>query len=208
MAELQEGYDPEVRYYKGAGKEALDEWRAMSQEERDKLKKGDDIDEINTTDLEQPEDQAEFPEVSYEYLIRNRINLARAFLGEDGGLTVRKLKKYLKNERQAMQDEKDDSKKRYDRKQAAKRAEEAGEEEAAAEGEDAVRVADQYSDESDVEGIVDKIDDESWAKIVEDLELQQFSTEEEAKAYFDSKLKDWSRMRVKKRKVNAVDERE
>jgi hypothetical protein len=59
-----------------------------------------------------------------------------------------------------------------------------------------------------VEGIVDKIDDESWAKIVEDLELQQFSTEEEAKAYFDSKLKDWSRMRVKKRKVNAVDERE
>jgi hypothetical protein len=142
MAELQEGYDPEVRYYKGAGKEALDEWRAMSQEERDKLKKGDDIDEINTTDLEQPEDQAEFPEVSYEYLIRNRINLARAFLGEDGGLTVRKLKKYLKNERQAMQDEKDDSKKRYDRKQAAKRAEEAGEEEAAAEGEDAVRVAD------------------------------------------------------------------
>ncbi len=55
---------------------------------------------------------------------------------------------------------------------------------------------------------MDKIDDESWAKIVEDLELQQFSTEEEAKAYFDSKLKDWSRMRVKKRKVNAVDERE
>lgn len=44
VTELQQELEPGSLYYEGAGAEALKKWRAMSEEEREKLKKGDDID--------------------------------------------------------------------------------------------------------------------------------------------------------------------
>jgi mRNA-degrading endonuclease RelE of RelBE toxin-antitoxin system len=121
-------------YYAGAGVEALKKWKKMSKEERDATKKGDDIDDISTSDLEKPDevDDDTINEISFDYLERNRINLARMFYGYDGGYTVRKLKKFLKNERLAMAQEKEDSKKDYNRRQAARRGEDEDESEAAA----------------------------------------------------------------------------
>jgi hypothetical protein len=42
----------EAGYYEGAGVEALKKWRAMSEEERAAQRRGDEVDEVNTTDLE------------------------------------------------------------------------------------------------------------------------------------------------------------
>jgi hypothetical protein len=64
----------------------------------------------------------------------------------------------------------------------------------------------EFSDESDIDEALDNIPDEDWDKIMEELEAQHFETEEEAKTYFDGKLKDWSRTHATKRKVE-VDER-
>ena len=90
--ELSEG---EGLYYKGAGKEALDKWRSLTEEEKKAQQRGDDIDEVNTTDLE--EDLfANFNEISLDFYENNRINMARAFLGMDGGYSIRKLKKFYK----------------------------------------------------------------------------------------------------------------
>jgi hypothetical protein len=55
--------------------------------------------------------------------------------------------------------------------------------------------------------ILDKIDDETFEKMLEEAEKLDFKTEEEAKAYFDEQLKDWSRTKLRKRKVQ-VDKRE
>jgi hypothetical protein len=54
---------------------------------------------------------------------------------------------------------------------------------------------------------LDKIDDETFQKMLEDAEKLDFKSEEEAKAYFDEQLKDWSRTKLRKRKV-TVDQRE
>jgi hypothetical protein len=43
--------------------------------------------------------------------------------------------------------------------------------------------------------------------LVDDAEKLNFKTEEEAKAFFDKKITEWSKMKLKKRKVE-VDERE
>jgi hypothetical protein len=51
------------------------------------------------------------------------------------------------------------------------------------------------------------MDDETFEKLVQEAEKLDFKTEEEAKAYFDEQLKDWSRTRIRKRKV-TVDKRE
>lgn len=84
----------------------------MSEEEKKSQMKGDDIDEINTTDLEQeeqgPRGEESFNEISYEFLENNRINLARAFLGMDGGYSIRKLKKLMKNDRLQQQEARDE----------------------------------------------------------------------------------------------------
>lgn len=39
-------------YYEGTGVEALKKWRAMSEEERAAQRRGDEIDDIDTSDLE------------------------------------------------------------------------------------------------------------------------------------------------------------
>jgi hypothetical protein len=57
------------------------------------------------------------------------------------------------------------------------------------------------SDESDIDGILEQIDDETFAKLIEEAEKLDFKTEEEAKAYFDEQLKEWSRTKLRKRKV-------
>ena len=97
---MKESNSDEKFYYEGAGQEALDKWRKMTDAERQATKKGDDIDDINTTDIEKDDidgsDAPFFNEVTFEYLEKNRINLARAFLGMDGGYSIRKLKKFLK----------------------------------------------------------------------------------------------------------------
>lgn len=73
----------------------------MSDAERNAQKKGDEIDEVNTTDLEEIDSPDKFNEISYEFLEHNRMNLARAFLGMDGGYNIRKLKKFMLNDRKS-----------------------------------------------------------------------------------------------------------
>jgi hypothetical protein len=40
--------------------------------------------------------------------------MARAFLGYDGGYSIRKLKKFMKREKDAIKTEKEETRKRYD----------------------------------------------------------------------------------------------
>jgi hypothetical protein len=202
-AELAEGEGS--IYYPGAGQVALDAYRQLPPEQR--RTKGDEVDEVNTTDLEWKEDpedpDADVDPMTPDFLEYNRINLARAFLGMDGGYSVRKLKKFLLNERKVKQ------------QQQAARAEEkrggedvAGEEAAAADV--AVPAPNEevaYSDESDLDEALNAMDDETFEKLVEEANSKEFATEEEAKAFFESKLSDWSRAKLKKRKV-TVDHRE
>lgn len=91
-------------YYEGAGVEALKKWRAMSEEERAAQRRGDELDDIDTSDLEKVQsseteqewgEDYEFDD-SLQHLEENRINLARAFLGYKGGYSIRKLKKFYK----------------------------------------------------------------------------------------------------------------
>jgi hypothetical protein len=207
IADLQGELQGEDLYYKGAPVEALNEYRKLSKEEREKLKKGDEIDGIPTSDLEKDVelDPEGCSEISYDFLQRHRINIARALYGADGGMTVRRLKKMLWYERKNKVTEKEDSKKQYDKRQALKRGEEAAPEEEGAEAANAEDIV--FSDESDLEDALENIPDEDWDKILEELNGQRFTTEDEAKAYFETKLKDWSRTRNSKRKV-TVDERE
>jgi hypothetical protein len=51
------------------------------------------------------------------------------------------------------------------------------------------------------------IDDEVFEKYVEEAKKQDFKSEDEAKAWFEEQLKEWSKTRIKKRKT-VVDERE
>lgn len=51
------------------------------------------------------------------------------------------------------------------------------------------------------------MDDETFEKYVEEAKKVDFKTEEDAKTWFEEKLKDWSKTRVKKRKT-TVDHRE
>ena len=51
------------------------------------------------------------------------------------------------------------------------------------------------------------MDDETFEKLMDEAQKQHFTTEEDAKVYFDDKLKEFSRLKMRKRKV-APDERE
>lgn len=197
-------------YYPGAGQEALDAYRKLSPEERNALKRGDEVDEVNTTDLEvveDPEDpdSKDMEPMTSDFLEYNRINMARAFLGMDGGYSVRKLKKFLLNERkmeQQLQAAKAEEKK------AEPRGEEGADESAAADIDVSgpnEEVA--YSDESDLDEALNNMDDETFEKLVEEANAREFNTEEEAKAFFEAKLADWARPKLRKRKVE-VDHRE
>ena len=103
MQELDEGAKGSI-YFESAGVEALAKWKAMSEEERKAAKaKGDDIDAIHTSDLEKYQDQSDedpgFSDISLDFFEENDINLARAFLGYDGGYSIRKLKKFMKRDK-------------------------------------------------------------------------------------------------------------
>lgn len=114
MQELDEGVTRDQSiYYQSAGVEALNKWKSMTEEERRAAKtKGDDIDAMNTTDLEKYQDEGDddpgFSEITMDFYEENDINLARAFLGYDGGYSIRKLKKFMKRDKQMIQDEEDD----------------------------------------------------------------------------------------------------
>ena len=163
-------------YYQGAGVEALKKWKKMSEEEKRQQQKGDDIDAISTSDLEQ--------EVNWEddiddfYMELNKVNLARAFLGKDDGYSVRRLKKMMQRFKQAKQDEKDDKQKAYqDRRAAAALEEHDGDEateksvEAKVEGTENSESANkfEFSDESDLEAHLDNIPDEELDKMIEEF---------------------------------------
>jgi hypothetical protein len=115
MQELDEGAagkDSSI-YYQSAAVEALNKWKSMTEDERRAAKtKADDIDAMNTTDLEKYQDEGEddpgFSEITMDFYEENDINLARAFLGYDGGYSIRKLKKFMKRDKQMIQDEEDD----------------------------------------------------------------------------------------------------
>lgn len=78
----------------------------MTEEQRQALKKGDDIDDISTTDLEQEEaGPPNFNEITTDFFENNRINLAKAFFGMDGGYSIRKLKKFMKQDKQQQKDD-------------------------------------------------------------------------------------------------------
>ena len=190
-------------YYESGNVEALERYRAMTEQERNSLKsKNDEVDAEKTDDLEKWEDDPEtgtFNEISLEFYSHNRVNLARAFLGMDGGYSVRKLKKFMRRERERLLKEKDDDKKSYDARRAA-----AAGEEAKVEGEPAeanLEAEAPYSDESDIDEILKVMDDETFERYVEEAKKVDFKTEEEAKAWFEEKLKDWAKTRVKKRKT-------
>jgi hypothetical protein len=115
MQELDEGAagkDSSI-YYQSAAVEALNKWKSMTEDERRAAKtKADDIDAMNTTDLEKYQDEGEddpgFSGITMDFYEENDINLARAFLGYDGGYSIRKLKKFMKRDKQMIQDEEDD----------------------------------------------------------------------------------------------------
>ena len=105
MQELDDGPKKGSIYYESAGVEALEKWKAVTEDERKAAKaKGDDIDAIPTTDLEQYQDQGDddpgFSEISLDFFEENDINLARAFLGYDGGYSIRRLKKFMKRDKE------------------------------------------------------------------------------------------------------------
>jgi hypothetical protein len=104
----------------------------MSEEERRAAKtKGDDIDAIDTTDLEKYQDEGDedpgFTDISLDFYEENDINLARAFLGYDGGYSIRKLKKFMKRDKMLNQEEEDDQKDEYEARKAAKEGKKATE---------------------------------------------------------------------------------
>lgn len=160
--------------------------------------KGDEVDDVNTTDLEFADDNYNYKEVSYEFLEHNRINLARAFLGMDGGYSIRKLKKFLLNDRKHAKEESEAARKRYETEQ-----------DDGAETQEAAPIQEEtaYSDESDLDATLDEMDEETFQKLVDEANSREFKNEEEAKVFFEGKLQEFSRMRLKKRKV-VVDERE
>lgn len=201
MNELKE----DKLYYEGAGQEAMDKWRALTEDERKAQKlKGDAIDQIDTSDLEFCDANSTFfNEISFDFFEKNRINLARAFLGMDGGYSIRKLKKFMMQDKIQQQEAKDEQKKKFETRRTA--AVEGG-----AEGDaDGVKSIDtlEYSDESDIEEALKVIDEDTFNKIIDEANAQIFANEEEAKTFFEGKIKDWSRMKLKKRKV-VKDERE
>ena len=129
MQELEEKPKSGI-YYESAGVEAMAKWRSMSEEERRAAKpKGDDIDAINTTDLEEYQDQGDddpgFSNISLEFFEENNINLARAFLGYDGGYSIRKLKKYMKRDKQFLKEEEEDQQDEYEARKALREGKEA-----------------------------------------------------------------------------------
>jgi hypothetical protein len=60
----------------------------MTEEEKAAMKKGDEIDEVHTSDLEK-EDRFGRKDLNLEFFERHDINLARAFGGFDGGFSIR-----------------------------------------------------------------------------------------------------------------------
>ena len=200
MSELSEGGDEKL-YYEGAGGEALENYRKLTEEQKKALKKGDDIDEINTTDLEETVEDESLEEMPYDYLENNRVNLARAFLGKDGGYSVRKLKKFMKQDKEFQKAYQEAEQKRYRDRKAAQAAQDAGEEAEEVAPEIEGRPEVNYSDESDLDQALDNLDDETFQQLIDQADKEDFGTEEEAKAFFDSKLKEWSRIKTKKQVV-------
>jgi hypothetical protein len=221
MAEIGDD-KKEPLYYEGAGQEALDKWRAMTDAERAALKKDDDIDAINTTDLEDFKDDDEnLEEVSYDFLEFNNINLARAFLGMDGGYSIRKLKKFMKRDKELIALQAEEERKSQDSRKASAASAAAAEDGEAAEGvegaeagadaaqggvEDIMIDQPVYSDESDFDHDWDDMDDETFEKVLAEGNAMDFQTEDDAKAFFEGKLKEFSRMKIRKPKV-VKDER-
>ena len=78
----------EKMYEKPFSEKILADRKKLSKEEKEALRK-DEIDDISTSELEEM-DEIDHPE---EFLERHGINLAKAFLGKDGGYSIRKLKK-------------------------------------------------------------------------------------------------------------------
>jgi|LauGreDrversion4_2_1035121.scaffolds.fasta_scaffold62263_5 hypothetical protein len=76
--------------------------------------------------------------------------MARAFLGYDGGYSIRKLKKFMKREKDAIKAEKEESRKRYDARKLEEEAA-ADVEAPAEEGAAGTAPGDEYSDESDLD---------------------------------------------------------
>jgi hypothetical protein len=109
QAELASG-SGEKLYYESAAVEALEKWKKMSEEEKRAAKaKGDEIDALHTSDLEQyidkDEDDPGYTDLTLDFYEENDINLARAFLGYDGGYSIRKLKKFMKRDKTLNQQE-------------------------------------------------------------------------------------------------------
>jgi hypothetical protein len=63
----------------------------MSPEEKAKLSKNDEVDQIHTSEIE----NEVIDDINFDFLERHNVNLARAFLGYDGGFSMRKLKKLV-----------------------------------------------------------------------------------------------------------------
>lgn len=65
------------------------------------MPKKDEIDELSPYELDKAYygDRLDPPNEADEFMIRNKVNIAKAFLGKDGGYSLRKLKKfYMKDQ--------------------------------------------------------------------------------------------------------------
>lgn len=91
-------------YADDAFTEAINKYKNMSVEEKKALKKGDDLDDIPTSDVERfytktyTDEDTDCPDSEdvINFYETNRIDLARAFLGKRGGYTMRDLKKFFR----------------------------------------------------------------------------------------------------------------
>ena len=129
----------------------------------------------------------------------------------DGGYTLRKWKKILLREIRRHKTRAADRKARWEAKKAAERGETPSEaEEQTIPEESQGPNIDEDTDVSDVEDDWVNMDDESFQKIVEEVRsMTQFKNEEEAKAFFDEKIKaEWRKMKRGKKPIEPIDIRE
>ena len=85
----------------------MNRYKSLTEEQKKALKsKGDEVDAEKTDELERPDgddDSGNFNEISLDMYALNRVNLAKAFLGLDGGYSVRKMKKFMLRDKKRAQ---------------------------------------------------------------------------------------------------------
>lgn len=109
-------------YYKGDFQEKIDAFNRLTEEEKAALPVKDEIDKMDINDLMKKAFNPETENVE-TFWARHDINIAKAFLGKDGGYSLRKYKKILLREIKYKEKMALDKKNQYEARLAAERAE-------------------------------------------------------------------------------------